>query len=58
MIINDAYTVLGITFLLLIGISYFFPVFEVVVKSREYVLAFFVSLVVGKYMLYKHREKE
>lgn len=48
-IIDDAFVVFGMMFLVLIVASYFTEVGELVHNGRTYLLVLFVAIIVGKY---------
>ncbi len=48
---NDALIVFGSIFVILLVISFFFPIFEYVDKQKMYLLVLFIALFLGKMYL-------
>ncbi len=53
----EAVNLFGGLFLILIVSSFFFPTFEMVEKQKVYLIFFFVVFTLGKYLLYRHKQK-
>ncbi|MBC1813266.1 hypothetical protein HCA60_12270 [Listeria booriae] len=56
-IVDDAFVIFGMMFLICIVLSYFVPVGNVLYNGRAYLLVLFLAIIVGRYARFRIRSK-
>ncbi|MBC1491546.1 hypothetical protein HB825_01195 [Listeria booriae] len=56
-IVDDAFVIFGMMFLICIVLSYFVPVGNVLYNGRAYLLVLFLAIIVGRYARFRIKSK-
>ncbi|MBC2370017.1 hypothetical protein HBP99_15415 [Listeria booriae] len=56
-IVDDAFVLFGMMFLICIVLSYFVPIGNVFYNGRAYLLLLFLAIVIGRYARFRIRSK-